>query len=349
MMAGVRPHLLQARVRPRLLRLSAALLLVGAGCHGAVRATQAQAPTTTTPTTTPATDLTTTPATNPTTATSAPVTTAPPPAPAGPCGWAAAAPATYQHVIWIWMENHTWSQVLGDPKAAPYAVALAGHCGTDTNYHTVGSPSLPNYIGATSGGTQGISDDADPTSHPLAVDNLFRQVRTAGGTARSYEEDMTQPCQTTSAGDYAVKHDPAAYYVGGQDRAACRADDVPLAQLAGDVAAGKLPTFAFITPNLCHDTHDCPVATGDTWLAGFLPSLLTSATYRAGSTAIVVMWDEESPMPNILIGPAVHPGTVSSAPADHYALLRTTEDLLGLSGHLGAAASAPSLRGPFNL
>ncbi|HEX3540943.1 MAG TPA: alkaline phosphatase family protein [Acidimicrobiales bacterium] len=336
----------------RLFRLCALLLLVAAGCHSAVKTTQATSTSTTLSTSTSTSTSTVGPATSTTIATTLPTkTTATTLAPAGaaPCGWAPSPPATYQHVIWIWMENHTWPQVLGDARAAPYEVALAGRCGTATNYRSVGSPSLPNYIGATSGSAQGIGDDADPASHPLAVDNLFRQVRTAGGTERSYQEAMSPPCQQSSGGEYAVKHNPAAYYVGGQDRAACQADDVPLTQLAPDLASGRLPTFAFITPNLCHDTHDCSVATGDAWLSGFLPSLLTSATYRAGATAIILVWDEESPMPNVMIGPAVHPGTVSSARFDHFALLRTTEEMLGLPGRLGSAAAAPSLRAPFNL
>src|SRR5207247_6453741 len=38
----------------------------------------------------------------------------------GPCSFGAAAPATYQHVIWIWFENHSYSSVLGGNSSAPY-------------------------------------------------------------------------------------------------------------------------------------------------------------------------------------------------------------------------------------
>ena len=110
------------------------------------------------------------------------------------------------------MENHDRQQVLGNPTAAKYEVGLAHQCGTATRYSTVGSPSLPNYLGATSGDTWGIHDDSGPSAHPLTVDNLFRQVRAVGGTERSYEEAMTSPCQLAPGGDYAVKHNPAAYY-----------------------------------------------------------------------------------------------------------------------------------------
>jgi hypothetical protein len=284
------------------------------------------------------------------TTTSAATTTTAKPSTA-PCGWAAAPPATYQHVIWILMENHTWSQVLGNRSAAPFEVSLAAQCATATAYRNVGSPSLPNYIGLTSGGTQAITDDASPGSHPLTVDNLFHQVRAAGGTEKSYQEDMAQPCQLGSGGNYAVKHNPAAYYVGatGDDRAACQLDDVGFSTWSSDLQSGHLPTFAFITPNLCHDTHDCSVATGDTWLAGQLPAIVSSPVYRQGRTAVFVVWDEYSPVPNLVIGPAVHPGSVVAPPFDHFAVLRTTEELLSLPGRLGAAAGAPSLRASFNL
>jgi phospholipase C len=259
----------------------------------------------------------------------------------------------YDHVIWIWMENHRLSQVIGSPDA-PYETKLASDCGVAARYEEVGSPSLPNYIGATSGSAQGIHDDGSPPQHQLTVDNLFRQVRAAGKQARSYEEAMPSPCSSTASGRYAVKHNPAAYYRGADDRDACQRDDIPLGTVdsgafADDLRSGSLPAFSFITPDLCNDTHDCSVATGDKFLAQWLGAILDSPVYRAGRTAVFVVWDEDSPMPNLVISPSTKPGTSSDARVDHYALLRTTEELLGLDTFLGAAASAPSLRPLFNL
>ncbi|MEN3314955.1 MAG: phosphatidylinositol-3-phosphatase, partial [Acidimicrobiaceae bacterium] len=224
------------------------------------------------------------------------------------CGSASGPPPpVYEHVVWIFMENHTYGQVIGSPQA-PFETALAHRCGTATHYASVGSPSLPNYIGATSGDPQGIHDDADPASHPLAVDNLFRQVRASGRRAISYEEAMPGPCTLSSKGSYAVKHNPAAYYTGpapegnggGGDRAACEADDIALGTTTSGALAqalddDTLPAFSFITPDLCHDTHDCGVATGDTWLGEWLPRLVASPAYRSGTTAIFVAWDEYTP------------------------------------------------------
>jgi hypothetical protein len=251
------------------------------------------------------------------------------------------------------MENKSSSQVIGTPSA-PYETRLARQCGTAKRYAAVGSPSLPNYIGVTSGGIQGIHDDDPPASHRLTVDNIFRQVRATGRTSRSYQESMRTPCQVDAAGDYAPKHNPAAYYQATADRAACRLDNVPLGDtrrgaLRRDLDAGTLAAFSFITPNLCHDTHDCSVRTGDQWLAQWLPLILSSGSYRAGRTAVFLVWDEYTPMPLIVMSPTTPSGTVAAtAHLDHYALLGTTEDLLGLP-RLGRAGQAPSMRAAFHL
>jgi phospholipase C len=254
--------------------------------------------------------------------------------------------------VWIWMENKSYRQVIGSP-AAPYATALARQCGTASAYHTVGSPSLPNYLGATSGDTGGINDDGGPDVHPQTGDNLFRQVRARGATARSYVESMPTNCAVASRGRYAVKHNPAAYYTSADDRRACVTDDVPLGgvsdgALAADLAGDRLPTFSFVVPDLCDDGHDCPVTAADAWLTAWLPRILTSAAYRSGTTAVFVVWDEYTPVPNMVISPTTPPGTTSNVIINHYSLLRTTEELLGVP-LLGHAATAPSMGAVFHL
>jgi hypothetical protein len=292
--------------------------------------------------------------TGPTTA--APTTAAPArgPTPDRPCG--GVRPDRYDHVVWIWMENHTAGQVLGS-QDAPFETDLAARCGSSVDYRSVGSPSLPNYLAATSGSTHGVHDDGPPASHPIDGENLFRQVREAGGTARSYEEAMPGPCALDGSGRYAVKHNPQAYYRDAADQAACATDDVPLGALAAngggsfvdDLSNGHLPTFSFVTPDLCDDTHDCPVAAGDAWLRDWVMTIVGSSTYAEGRTALFVVWDEPTPMPLLVVAPGVPTGATASAQFDHYSLLRTTEELLGLAPPLGQAATATSMRGAFGL
>ena len=197
-------------------------------------------------------------------------------------------------------------------------------------------------------------DDAPPGVHPLTADNLFRQVRAKGGTEKSYQESMTSNCALSSSGTYAVKHNPAAYFTGGTDRTACNADNVSMGTTSSgnflnDLNNNTLPTFSFITPNLCSDTHDCSVATGDNWLKAWMPKILASAAYQSGNTAVILMYDEYTSLPNVFITPSTRPGTVLTTNVSHYSLLRSTEEMLGINSYLAGAATAPSMRSAFNM
>jgi phospholipase C len=219
-------------------------------------------------------------------------------------------------------------------------------------------PSLPNYIAATSGDTWGIADDGAPAAHPLTAPSIFSQVRDAGMTWRSYQESAPASCSLTSSGLYAVKHDPAPYYLG--IRADCASWDVPLGttsagRLVDDITAGTLPAFSFITPNLCNDMHDCSVATGDRWLSQIVPKILAGPNYLAGDTALVITFDEGTSTSNriatIVVSPTTPAGTRSAAAFDHYSLLRTTEEMLGITtflGHAGDPGTA-GMRAAFGL
>ena len=248
------------------------------------------------------------------------------------------------------MENKNQSTVFDSSGQSPFMHDLAAACASAADYVDHGiHPSLPNYIAATSGDTQGIADDAAPSKHPLDADNIFRQVRASGRSAKSYQEAMPGNCVLRSAGKYAVKHNPAAYYVGADDRQACQRDDVPFDQFAADLAGPgeSFPAFALITPDICNDMHDCPVATGDDWLRTNVEPILSSPLYNAGRTAVFVVFDESEgsgTMPFIAVAPSVAPGTVATATLDHFSLLRFTEEALGITEHLGRAVDAADLR-----
>jgi hypothetical protein len=272
------------------------------------------------------------------------VVTYTPTAPPGPCGRSTAPPKRVDHVVWIWMENKSYGDVIGS-SAAPFENELAAECGLATNYHGVTHPSLPNYIAATSGDPQGITDDNAPASHPLGVASIYSQLAAIGKTWRDYEESAPGNCPLASIDRYAVKHDPAAYYTG--IRSDCARWDAPLGTTSSgnfltDLTNGTLPSFAFVTPNLCNDTHDCPVATGDAWLQSWFPKILASPNYAAGNTVVFLTWDEDdgsssNHVPTIVVSPSTRAGTASATGFDHYALLETAEQLLGIKTFLGHA------------
>jgi len=260
-------------------------------------------------------------------------------------------PARYDHVVLILMENKKIDAI--GPKNAPVETALMRKCAKALHWVAPGARSLPNYLALTSGSTQGLQHNYSPDDRPVTADNIFRQVRAAGGTAKSYVESMPTNCAMTSTADYTTSHNPMLYFTGPGDRSACRNDDVPLGTITRgalhtDLADDTLPDLAFVVPNMTDDTHDSGVKIGDAWLKSWLPHLLNSAAYRDRSTAVFVLWDEYTPAPNILVSPSVVPGTVVTSPSGHYSALRAVEDMLGLP-HLAAADDAPDLRGQAHL
>jgi phosphatidylinositol-3-phosphatase len=300
-----------------------------------------------------------------------------PPAPAGPasvppaeaasashpCG-TQARPGAYRHVIWIWMENHSSGTIVGSPQA-PYLSALARACGLATNYHNITHPSLPNDVAATSGlsqeALQGFLPDCDPGA---GCDTPAPSIFGQGETWKAYEESMPSDCDPGNSGDYAVRHNPPVYYTTLRG---CSAADVPYSRLATDLARNQLPAFSFITPNLIDDMHDGTVADGDTWLSRNLPVILGSAEYRNGSTVVFITWDEGEDggyasgepcatdttdvschVATLVISPSTGAGTRSGTLFNHYSLLATAEQLLGLP-ELGLAAAYPTMTKAFNL
>jgi hypothetical protein len=290
-------------------------------------------------------------------------------------GTTAAPAAPYRHVIWIWMENHAYDAALASSDAR-FTNQLAAACGLATNYHNITHPSLPNYIAATSGDTQGITDDCQPQECSRATQSIFGQVAKAGMTWAAYQESMPSPCDlsggegTSPSGEYAPKHDPAAYYL--PLRPGCSRRILPLGTPAAGTFARalkrrSLASFTFITPNLCNDTHDCPVSTGDGWLARWMPKIISSPTYRRERTVVFVTWDEGEGggsndcaantsdagchVATLVVSPSTRRGTRSAELFSHYSLLRTTEQLLGIKTYLGHAGDpgTRSMRAPFHL
>jgi hypothetical protein len=245
-----------------------------------------------------------------------------------------------QHVVWILMENKDYSSVLGS-GSAPYVNRLAHRYGVATDYSAISHPSLPNYIALTSGSDQGISDDSDPSSHRLSVPSIFSQL--PGGGSRSLEQGMPSDCAKGDSGEYAVRHNPEAYYANlGQE---CASYDVPFGAKPNLSAR-----FTFVTPNLINDMHDGSISDGDRFLQSYVPALMATPQYKARNTVIFITWDESeggssNRVPCVVISPFTH-GVRDGTPYTHYSLLRTTQALLGLP-LLGNARSASSMLGKF--
>ncbi|HKV87690.1 MAG TPA: alkaline phosphatase family protein [Candidatus Dormibacteraeota bacterium] len=230
------------------------------------------------------------------------------------------------------MENHSVDEAL----SGPFTKQLAATYGEASNYHAVSHPSVPNYLALTSGQTWGIQDDS---FHVLPRQDLGDQLTSARVSWRAYMEGLGPGGCLHSPLPYDPGHNPFAYY-GGQ----CPANVVPMGSFTGDLS-GNTPRFSWITPDRCHDTHDCPVASGDAWLRQEVGAIMRSAAWKSNG-ALFVTWDEDDGgAGNRVLTLVIRPGhkhVVSGKLYTHYSLLATIEDLLGVP-RLANAARATAM------
>ena len=266
-------------------------------------------------------------------------------------GTGQSSPATvprFGHVVLIVFENKGVGQVLGS-GAAPTFDRLARRYASLTDYRGVAHPSLPNYLALVSGSTQGITSDC--TDCLVSARSLADTLERTGKTWKTYAEGLPHTGFTGAvSGRYAKKHNPFLYFrdVLAKSRRLRRV--VPLARFRRDLSTRHLPDLSLVVPDLCHDMHDCPVTVGDAWLASFLSPLLRSPAMRNG--VVFVVFDEGEifdsagggHVPALVLGPLVRPASRSSAPLDHYSLLRTIEQAWKLP-LLGKSADAQPITG----
>lgn len=265
-----------------------------------------------------------------------------------------ASPGGVTKVLTIVLENHGPAAVTA---AMPELVRLAHTYGQTSHYRAMTHPSLPNYLALAGGSTFGVTDDGPPATHRVHGSSVFDQALAAGRTARTYAEAMPTSCAQQSQGRYAVKHNPWAYFSDDASRRACTTDDVPLGDatsgaLYDDIAAGTLPEVGLVIPDLCNDAHDCPLATADAWVGGWVSRALRGPDWQAGRLAVVITFDEaETSSDNTVLTVVVAPGlrgAVSDGALTHESWTRWMSDLVG-SPAPGDARDAPSLGAAFGL
>jgi phospholipase C len=272
-----------------------------------------------------------TPSSNSPTASTSPAASASP----SPTGTAQA--AAIDHVVIIVMENKAASRILGADDA-PYLNSLAQENAVAANYHAITRPSLPNYLALTSGTTAGITSNCAPEANSCEADvrTIADEISNSGRNWRMYADGMPEPCQAEDSGRYAVKHNPFMYYPSvTEDRALCTDRVVPFSRLDEDLKTDRsLPDYVFITPDMCSDTHDCPVQSGDDWLSRQVPKILAAPAFATKNSLLVVTYDEgdgsTSQVATVFAGPAARKGYTSDTRFTHYSLLRTIEDAWGL-------------------
>ncbi|MGY2701984.1 alkaline phosphatase family protein [Nocardioides sp. HB32] len=245
------------------------------------------------------------------------------------------------------VENHSLHQMRA---GMPWLSDLADQYGYATRYGAITHPSLPNYLAIAGGDTFGIADDSRPADHPIRRPSVFGRAVRAGSTATTYAEGMTSRCQQADGGEYAVRHNPWAYF--RSERRLCRQHDVPLRALQGDIDAGTLPQVGLVVPDVCNDAHDCTLATADVWLQRHVGRVLDGPDFTSGRLAVVVTADEDDRHHgNRVLTVVAHPsldGVIVGRALTHYALSRSYAEVAGVDP-VGHAADARSLLRVFGL
>ena len=267
----------------------------------------------------------------------------------------AAVPQRHKLLV-IMLENHSGAEAM---RAMPTLRNWAHRYGQAVDYHAITHPSLPNYLAIWGGGTFGVRSDCSvgaPGCRPAAP-SVFAQTIAAGRTARAYQESMGRRCQSATAGRYAARHGPWPYWLSAREQRLCRTDDVPAGTrtrgaFAHDVASGTLPVTGELTPDFCHDGHDCSLSTADRWLGQWVAKARSGPDWRHGRLTIVITFDEDdgsaaNRVAFVVLDPRLSHVVVRRA-CNHYALTRWLDENAGVR-LLRHAAGAVDLRAAFGL
>jgi phosphatidylinositol-3-phosphatase len=270
------------------------------------------------------------------------------------------------HIVIVIEENKSFTDIIGS-KNAPYLNSLLKRGALLTESYGLHHPSQPNYLVLFSGNDQGICNDECPTDLILAP-NLAASLRSQQKTFVGFAEDLPTSLTTCKKGNYARKHCPWLDFANIP--AAASLDFSKFPQTAAGFA--QLPTVAIVIPNLIHDMHSATVfgakkiprevSNGDQWLEDHADAYAQWATTH--NSLLIVTWDEDrsrykypascaeridtapphNHIPTILVGQMVKPGSTVATTYMHYDLLRTIEDMYGLTP-IGASVNAQAISG----
>lgn len=267
-------------------------------------------------------------------------------------------------VFVIVLENTNWSEIKGNDEA-PYLnnvlLPIAAHA--EEYYNPPGvHPSEPNYLWLEAGTDFGVTNDANPdANHQSTAMHLVTLLDQMGISWKSYQEGISgTDCPLTADGLYAPKHNPMVYFddvtdTNNPDSPYCIAHIRPLSELTTDLQNNTVAQYNFIVPNLCNDMHGnirCllsnRIENGDDWLATNVPNILNSSAYANGGV-LFITWDEgewgsDGPIGLLVLSPkAKGDGYANTIHYTHSSLLRTIQEIFGVTPLLGDAAQATDL------
>ncbi len=263
---------------------------------------------------------------------------------------AAQVPAS-NHVVLVVEENQSYSSVIGS-SAMPYLNSLANKYGLATQYYANTHSTIGNSFEMTTGQVLTRWDGYTPSSYPVSVDNIARQLMVAGKTWKSYAEGLPSVGYTGGdTGAYLSERNPFAYFTDVQNSSVQKMNLVPFSQFATDLANGQLPNFSYVVPNVYNDGNKGTLQQADAWLKQNIEPLLANAAFQQDGLLIITFDEAASTdttngggrVATLVIGPMVKPGYKSTTVYQHQSLLKTVLKALGVTTFPGASATASTM------
>jgi len=244
-------------------------------------------------------------------------------------------------------ENHSFSQVIGNPDA-PFMNSLAAAGANFTNFYAITHPSQPNYIQFFSGENQGITSNTVPAAGtPFSTPNLGAALLSAGATFIGYSQGLPAAGSTVpTSGAYVRKHNPWVNWQGAGTNRLDPSLNQPFTAFPSDFSL--LPDIAIVVPDQNNNMHDGTIAQADAWLQANLGAY--AAWAMNNNSLLIVTWDEDESasrnrIPTFMVGPMIRPGTRPETWTLHD-LARTIAQMRSAAAP-GLAARASTITGPF--
>lgn len=256
---------------------------------------------------------------------------------------------TFDHVVLVVEENHSYSDVIGT-SAMPYLNSLASKYGLATAYFANGHPSMPNYLMLTTGQIESSSDAFTGT---IDDNNVVRALVKAGKSWKAYLESI--PSKGYLGGDappYVRRHNPFSLLSDVQKDPSQAANMVPFTQFASDVANNSLPQYSFVAPNVNNDAHNGTLAAADSWLQSNIAPLIASSSFQSSGLLIITFDESETTdvdhggghVATLIISSKSKSNYQSSTVYQHQSILRLILVSSGLATpYPGQAGNAPDM------
>jgi phosphatidylinositol-3-phosphatase len=257
----------------------------------------------------------------------------------------------FDYVTIILMENNGLCDILttnpggcSGTGSGTYMTSLASTYGLATHDTAITHPSEPNYIALTSGSTSGITSDGN-CCFQLSGSNIIDRIEASGRMWKAFAEDATNSGTCSFTPPRIADHFPFLEFRDMNTASRCSnflsATSPNDQEFISVLNGSNPPNFLWLTPNDQDNMHSSSVSVGDSYLAGLVPQILNSSTFKTKNAALFIVFDEgsdscpSSPSGDCVYtmwaGPVAKQAFTSNAQYNHYSFLKTLESIWGLS------------------